>query len=303
MTASNRSLQWREKVIEPLFESRTDQMIMYQLAQKLGFADQLVGKKDGKQSIKLVKGKGGMDEPEMEDTLREINRGAWTIGYTGQSPERLQAHMRNMHVFDVKTLRAKGGKDAKTGYDLTGDYFGLPWPCYGTAAIKHPGSPNLYDTSKHVMDGGGNFRANFGVEKDGVNLLAEDGSHSKGAEITTGYPEFDHVLLKKLGWWDDLTEDGEEGGRGQELEDRPLRRHPARGDEARLPPVRQRQGARRGLELPRRHAAAPRAAVQPAAGPGREISDARRRKNVLAPADAVQVGAAEEQGRSPSSSR
>jgi len=203
-TASNRSLQWREKVIDPLFESRTDQMIMYQLAQKLGFADQLIGKKDGKQNIKLVKVKG-MDEPSMEDTLRELNRGAWTIGYTGQSPERLQAHMRNMHVFDVKTLRARGGKDAKTGYDLTGDYFGLPWPCYGTAAIKHPGSPNLYDTSKHVMDGGGNFRANFGVEKDGVNLLAEDGSYSKGAEITTGYPEFDHVLLKKLGWWDDLT--------------------------------------------------------------------------------------------------
>src|SRR5882672_1588455 len=204
-TASNRSLQWREKVIDPLFESRTDQMIMYQLAQKLGFADQLIGKKGDKQNIKLVKGKGGMLEPSMEDTLREVNRGAWTIGYTGQSPERLQAHMRNMHVFDVKTLRAKGGKDAKTGYDLTGDYFGLPWPCYGTAAIKHPGSPNLYDTSKHVMDGGGNFRANFGVEKDGVNLLAEDGSYSKGAEITTGYPEFDHVLLKKLGWWDDLT--------------------------------------------------------------------------------------------------
>ncbi len=203
-TASNRSLQWREKVIDPLFESRTDQMIMYQLAQKFGFADQLLGKKDGRQNIKLVKVKG-MDEPSMEDTLREINRGAWTIGYTGQSPERLQAHMRNMHVFDVKTLRAHGGKDAKTGYDLTGDYFGLPWPCYGTAAIKHPGSPNLYDTSKHVMDGGGNFRANFGVEKDGVNLLAEDGSYSKGAEITTGYPEFDHVLLKKLGWWDDLT--------------------------------------------------------------------------------------------------
>ena len=72
--------------------------------------------------------------------------------------------MRNMHVFDVKTLKARGGKDAKTGYDLTGDYFGLPWPCFGTAAIKHPGSPNLYDTTKHVMDGGGNFRANFGVE-------------------------------------------------------------------------------------------------------------------------------------------
>ncbi len=206
-TASNRSLQWREKVIDPVFESRTDHMIMYQLGQKLGFGDQLVGKRDGKQNIRLVKAKGGMEEPSMEDTLREINRGAWTIGYTGQSPERLQAHMRNMHVFDVKTLRAKGGKDAKTGYDLTGDYFGLPWPCYGTAAIKHPGTPNLYDTSKHSMDGGHTFRALFGVEKDGVNLLAEDGVHSKGSDITTGYPPFDHVLLKKLGWWDELTDD------------------------------------------------------------------------------------------------
>jgi len=205
-TASNRSIQWREKVIDPVFESRTDHMIMYQLAEKLGFADQLVGKRDGKQNIRLVKGKGGM-EPSMEDTLREVNRGAWTIGYTGQTPERIQAHMRNMHLFDVKTLRCKGGKDAKTGYDMTGDYFGLPWPCYGNASIKHPGTPNLYNTSLHPMDGGHTFRALFGVERDGVNLLAEDGVHAKGSDITTGYPQFDHVLLKKLGWWDELTDD------------------------------------------------------------------------------------------------
>jgi formate dehydrogenase major subunit len=200
-TASNRSIQWREKVIDPLFDARTDHMIMYQLAEKFGFAKEFTAR------IKLSKGKGGMMEPDMEDTLREINRGVWTIGYTGQSPERLQAHMRNMNVFDVKTLRAKGGKDAKTGYVLDGDYFGLPWPCYGNPSLKHPGSPNLYDTSKHMMDGGGNFRANFGVERGGVNLLAEDGSHSKGADLTTGYPELDHVLLKKLGWWDELTDD------------------------------------------------------------------------------------------------
>jgi formate dehydrogenase major subunit len=209
VTASNRSIQWREKVIDPMFDSRTDHMIMYQLAQKFGFGKEFVAK------IKLVKGKGGMDEPDMEDALREINRGAWTIGYTGQSPERLQAHMRNQHVFDVKTLRAKGGKDAKTGYVLDGDYYGMPWPCYGSAAIKHPGTPNLYNTSLHMMDGGGNFRANFGVERDGVNLLAEDGSHSKGAEITTGYPEFDHVLMKKLGWWDDLTESEKKAAEGK----------------------------------------------------------------------------------------
>jgi formate dehydrogenase major subunit len=200
VTASNRSVQWREKVIEPLFESRTDHMIMYQLAQKLGFDKEFVAK------TKMVAGKAGMMEPEMESVLREINQSCWTIGYTGQSPERLKAHMRNMNVFDVKTLRAKGGVDKETGYQLDGDYFGLPWPCFGTPEMKHPGSPNLYDTSRHVMDGGGNFRANFGVEKDGVNLLAQEGSHSKGADITTGYPEFDHVLMKKLGWWNELTD-------------------------------------------------------------------------------------------------
>ena len=179
-------------------------MIMHQLAEKLGFGDQLIGKRNGKQNIKLVKGKGGLMEPDIEDVLREINAGTWTIGYTGQSPERIQAHMRNLHVFDVKTLRARGGKDAKTGYDLTGDYFGLPWPCWGNAKVKHPGTPNLYDTSKSVMDGGGTFRARYGVEKDGVNLLAED-SASVGSEIKTGYPEFSDKILKKLGWWDDLT--------------------------------------------------------------------------------------------------
>ncbi|MEP6721856.1 MAG: formate dehydrogenase subunit alpha [Variovorax sp.] len=200
VTASNRSLQWREKVIEPLWESRSDHMLMYQFAQKLGFGAELV------KNYKMQKVKG-MDEPVPEDILREMNRCVWTIGYTGQSPERLQAHMRNMGAFDVRTLKAKGPlKDKVNGYDIGGDYFGLPWPCWGTPEFKHPGTPNLYDTSKHVMDGGGNFRANFGVERDGKNLLAEDGSHSLGADITTGYPELDHVLLKKLGWWDELTE-------------------------------------------------------------------------------------------------
>jgi formate dehydrogenase major subunit len=190
-------------------------MIMYQLAAKLGFGDQFLGKKDGRQNIRLVKAPGG-EEPSMEDTLRnEINKGAWTIGYTGQSPERIKAHMRNMHVFDVKTLRARGGKDAQTGYDLTGDYYGLPWPCYGTDKIKHPGTPNLYNTSLHPMDGGHTFRALFGMERDGVNLLAEDGVHAKGSEITTGYPQFDHVLLKKLGWWDELTDEEKKEAEGK----------------------------------------------------------------------------------------
>ena len=201
-TASNRSLQWREKVIEPLFESKPDHTLMVAFADKFGFKKELV------KNYEVVKDKDGWDEPTPESILKEINRGTWTIGYSGQSPERLKLHMKNMATFDVKTLRARGGP-------CDGDYFGLPWPCYGTPELKHPGSANLYDTSKSMMDGGGCFRANFGVEREGVSLLAADGSFVKGSELTTGYPEFDHVLLKKLGWWDELTEDEKKKAEGK----------------------------------------------------------------------------------------
>jgi formate dehydrogenase major subunit len=40
-TASNRSLQWGEKVVEPIFESKNDYEIIYRFAKKLGFADQM----------------------------------------------------------------------------------------------------------------------------------------------------------------------------------------------------------------------------------------------------------------------
>jgi len=201
-TASNRSLQWREKVIDPLFEAKSDHAIMYAFAKKFGFGKELVGK------AQVIKVRDDWEEPLPEDILREINRGTWTIGYTGQSPERLKLHMKNMHTFDVVTLRAKGGP-------CDGDYFGLPWPCWGTPEMKHPGTHILYDTSQEVKDGGLCFRANFGVERNGASLLAGDGSQPKNSDLDGGYPEFDHVLLKKLGWWDDLTVAEKEAAEGK----------------------------------------------------------------------------------------
>jgi formate dehydrogenase major subunit len=201
-TASNRSIQWREQVIEPLFESKADHVIMYALASKFGFEKELC------RNIKVSKNKQGWDEPNIEDTLREINRGTWTIGMSGHSPERLKLHMKNAHTFDVTTLQAKVGPCA-------GEYYGLPWPCWGTPEMKHPGTPNLYDLSKEVKDGGLPFRANFGVERNGVSLLAEDGSHTLNSDLDGGYPEFDHVLLKKLGWWNDLTEQEKKAAEGK----------------------------------------------------------------------------------------
>ena len=41
-TASNRSLQWGEQVVKPVFESKSDYEIMHLFAQKLGFCRQVV---------------------------------------------------------------------------------------------------------------------------------------------------------------------------------------------------------------------------------------------------------------------
>jgi formate dehydrogenase major subunit len=161
---------------------------MYLFAKKFGFADKM---------FKNIKVDNNL--PSAEDLLREINRGSWSTGYCGQSPERLKLHMANQKDFDLVTMRATSGP-------AKGDYYGLPWPCWGKPELKHPGTALLYNTNLNVMDGGGTFRARFGVERDGVNLLAE-GSYSLGSEIKDGYPEFTMAVLKKLGWDKDLTAD------------------------------------------------------------------------------------------------
>ena len=186
VTASNRSLQWRDKIVDPVFESKSDHEIMYLFAKKFGIEEKM---------FKHIKVNG--NEPLIEDITREFNKGMWTIGYTGQSPERMKKQMANKVTFDKTTLLARGGP-------CDGEYYGLPWPCWGTAEMGHPGTPVLYDPSKPVAEGGLTFRARFGVERNGENLLAE-GSYSKGSEIKDGYPEFSMAMLKKLGWDKDLT--------------------------------------------------------------------------------------------------
>ncbi len=188
VTASNRSIQWRDKIMDPLFESKPDHVIIAKLANKFGFADRLF------RNIEMEDD----ETPNIESVTREFNAGMWTVGYTGQSPERIKLHMANQHTFDRTTLQAIGGP-------ADGDYYGMPWPCWGTPEMNHPGTPNLYDMSKPVSEGGLTFRARFGVERDGDNLLAE-GVYSKGSDIQDGYPEFTYQMLKDLGWHTELTD-------------------------------------------------------------------------------------------------
>ncbi|USZ51856.1 formate dehydrogenase subunit alpha [Halomonas sp. DN3] len=196
VTATNRSLQWRDRVVEPAFEAKPDHSIMYLLSQRLGFADEL---------FKNIQING--EEPLIEDITREFNRGMWTVGYTGQSPERLKTHQQNWHTFSFRDLRAEGGP-------ADGDYYGLPWPCWGTAELNHPGTPILYDTSKPVSQGGLTFRARFGIEHEGTPILA-DNSFGAGSDLEDGYPEFSAQMLKDLGWWDELTDEEKAAAEGK----------------------------------------------------------------------------------------
>ena len=98
-----------------------------------------------------------------------------------------------------------------------------------------------------IKDGGGTFRARFGVEReeklpDGttrkVSLLGNGSLLARTPRSRTAIPSSRYGVLKKLGW-DKRPHRAREGGdradrrqqrRRRVLGDRPLRRHPARGD-------------------------------------------------------------------------
>ncbi len=132
------SIQWGEQFVKPIFEiEENDYEAIYLLSKKLGFAEQM---------FKNIKVENNIPVPE--DILREINRGGFSTGYSGQSPERIKEHMKNQGKFDIVSLRAP--KDAGA---FGGDYYGLPWPCWGKPELKHPGTHTLYNTNLHVKDG------------------------------------------------------------------------------------------------------------------------------------------------------
>ena len=179
VVATNRSGQWRSQVCKPLYESMPDHEVLFELAKRIGFYDELT------RTIRDADGK--IEWPEA--ATREIANIVKSIGLTGWTPERLKRHQENWDKFDEKTLMGKEGTD------VAGEYYGLPWPCWSE---KHPGSPNLYDISKPVMQGGMGFRNRFGLEHNGVNQLAADGSAPAGGTINGGYPEITKKNIEEI---------------------------------------------------------------------------------------------------------
>ena len=185
VTSTSRQIQWRHKVVEPVYDSKDDYQVMELLVNKLGFADKFY------KNIKQIP----------EDVTLELGSGSLTIGYNGQTPERIKKHLANWHTFDIEDLQAKGGP-------CDGDYYGMPWPCWTT---EHPGTPILYDISKPVAEGGLPFRNRFGTERTyessgrTENQLAAEGIYNPGSEVLGGYVEFKDVV-PGTNWKTDLSQ-------------------------------------------------------------------------------------------------
>ncbi len=169
ITNSNRDIQWRNKLVDPVFESRTDLDIVIDLANRLGFGKEFTKNRNGPWSKdKLV-----------EDVVAEWNMGMRTIGMVGQTVERMQRQQKWAHAFDVKSKMAEGGP-------VDGEQWGLPWPCW---TDKHPGTQVLYNIDLPVAKGGMGFRARWGPKApDGQSLLA--GSAPPESRNKAGYKEF-----------------------------------------------------------------------------------------------------------------
>ncbi len=170
VTNTNRSAQWRDKIVDPLYESKTDHEIMFELAKRLGFYDELT------RGMLIRENKKEFKWPE--DATDEIARIIKTIGLTGWTAKRLKEHQQNWHMFDEVSMRGYG--------KMKGQYYGLPWPCW---TESHCGSPILYNINRKVTDGGMGFRNRFGLEHEGVSQLAGEGSAPKGSANPNGYPE------------------------------------------------------------------------------------------------------------------
>jgi len=173
---TGRSAQWRSKVVEPLYEARPDEEILFDFAKRMGFYDEF--------TAGMGKGK---DFTWPEDATDEIARTLKTIGMQGRTAARLKKHTENWHLFDTTSLKGRGA--------VTKEYYGLPWPCWDET---HPGSPVLYNVNLPVSQGGMGFRTRFGTERNGVSLLAADGVAPVGSRIKGGYDEITSVNIEEL---------------------------------------------------------------------------------------------------------
>ncbi len=111
VTNSNRDIQWRNRIVSPMHESRTDLAIMLDLAQHLGFKKELMSNTKGswKGVPSDMKGVKELPEETIASIIDEWNTGMRTIGMVGQTYKRMKRQQEWAHAFSVENKRAEGG--------------------------------------------------------------------------------------------------------------------------------------------------------------------------------------------------
>ncbi|WP_457591236.1 molybdopterin-dependent oxidoreductase [Geoglobus sp.] len=181
VTNSGRQVQWRNKVIDPLYEAKEDMWILFSLVKALDKYDPGLYEK-----FTINFGNKPPEEITPEDVLdKEITVGARAIGMIGQKSWRLKRQQEYDYTFNPETLRAEGGP-------CDGEYWGLPWPCWNE---RHPGTPILYRNDIPVWEGGHDFRVKWGTTApDGESLLSgingQDQVPGWATNLDTDYSEW-----------------------------------------------------------------------------------------------------------------
>lgn len=190
VTATNRSMQWRDQVVKPIYESKEDQEIMFAFAKKFGFYTEYTrGMKMEVINHELKQTK--RDEEGFvwpDDATREMSIGLLSIGLRGISAERLRAHQRNWENFAPDSLIGLRG-------EVKGEYYGLPWPCWDE---KHPGTAILWNPDIPYAEGGMGFRNRFGLEHNGVSQLASWDFTPVGCKVDGGYPQITKENIEEV---------------------------------------------------------------------------------------------------------
>ena len=192
VTNSHRSVQWSEPVRPPSHNTKPDMQVMQELADRFGFGEHF----DWGSGPDLYSGKS-----TYEDALREINIGVRTIGYI-QDPERLELHREYDWAFSTETLQAES-----PGTPVEGDYWCLPWPCWGEG---HPGTPIIWNDDKDPRNGGQDFRARWGVQAPTPDEWAEmdtDKEYPMQTTVDQAGTEGLNLLRDSYepDWWDDTV--------------------------------------------------------------------------------------------------
>ena len=151
LTNSHRAVQWSDPVRPPSGNTRPDMQIIQELADRLGFGEHF----DWGSGSKIYNGKSTYQE-----ALREVNLGVRTIGYQ-QDPERLERQREFDYAFSPETTKCE-----EEGLPVTGEYWQLPWPCWGEG---HPGTPIIWNDDMDPREGGQDFRARWGVDAPSPN--------------------------------------------------------------------------------------------------------------------------------------